>query len=348
MKITNDNDQIWKNFFEAAVEFRDLQPWDWMDDSDIFGVQAPGSSEIGWCCIMGNAGEVFALGVYIGNEGLATYQRILDSYYGEFDMADQIAVGFEQKMLKVEFVGRDEISKVDRDAFKALGIKFRGENQWIQVREFSPGYYPWYISDEQALLLTHYLRQAVDVAQRYDIDDDLIRNSDEELLVRVATPSGDGLIWKDEYVEAPSFDEAVVREVNPFLINRCKKELQKEAAALCFSLSYIPGAIERMKGERPFFGKLAIWMAYGSGVIIGHHILHPEDEGERFDQLFFEQLHHLQIIPQQIVVDSNLAHHAIEPITNALEIELIYDPDIEEFQNMKSSLGIFKGGDFGF
>ncbi|HMQ47038.1 MAG TPA: hypothetical protein PKA00_06335 [Saprospiraceae bacterium] len=349
MKIENNNRQIWQDLFQAAIAFRDLKPWEWMYDTDLFGVQDPVSGEIGWCCIMGNAEEVYALCVYLGDEGFASYDRILSSYGGEMlEMQDQIAVGLEQKMLKVEFVGREEITTVDRAAYKSLGLKFRGENQWIQIREVLPSYYPWYISDEQAVFLTHCLRQAAEVAKRYQADPKMLQTAEDMLLVVVPATSGKGVVWKDSQVPKPTTEDTAARTIDPFLVNRAKKELEKEAVALCFSLSYIPGAMEDKKGERPFFTRFAVWIAYGSGMITGFKILSPEEMDNEFDAIFLEQLHLLEMIPQQLVVDSKQAFDLVEPIAEALEIELIHDSEIEEFAEMKNSLGIFLGGEYGF
>ncbi len=59
---------------EAATACRGLKPWEWMHEGDIFGVKDAESGGIGYSCIMGNAGEVYALGVYLDDEGFKLYQ----------------------------------------------------------------------------------------------------------------------------------------------------------------------------------------------------------------------------------------------------------------------------------
>ncbi|MDV7396592.1 hypothetical protein RZS08_34670, partial [Arthrospira platensis SPKY1] len=76
MKITSSNRHIWENLFQAAIDFRDLAPWEWMYDADIFGVEDPETGEIGWCSVMGAAGEVFSLTVYPGEEGFYSFDRL--------------------------------------------------------------------------------------------------------------------------------------------------------------------------------------------------------------------------------------------------------------------------------
>jgi len=46
----------WKELFLAADQFRLLAPWEWMDDSQVFGVRDPWTGEAGWCVVIGAAG----------------------------------------------------------------------------------------------------------------------------------------------------------------------------------------------------------------------------------------------------------------------------------------------------
>ena len=69
-------EQEWRDLYRAADTFKELAPWDWMLDSDLFGVRNPDTGEIGYCCIMDNLGEHFAFGLYRGDEGLRGLTRI--------------------------------------------------------------------------------------------------------------------------------------------------------------------------------------------------------------------------------------------------------------------------------
>ena len=66
----------WNDLYAAAVDFKKLKPWNYMWDSDMFGVQNPVTDEIGYCCVMGRSGEHFALGIFLGSEGLEQLSKI--------------------------------------------------------------------------------------------------------------------------------------------------------------------------------------------------------------------------------------------------------------------------------
>lgn len=72
----------WKELYKASIEFKNIDAWNWMDDTNIFGVQNPANGEIGYCCILGNLGEVFGLVAYTGTKGLEGYLKMQsDSYF---------------------------------------------------------------------------------------------------------------------------------------------------------------------------------------------------------------------------------------------------------------------------
>ncbi|HFA48024.1 MAG TPA: hypothetical protein ENJ95_03285 [Bacteroidetes bacterium] len=347
MKITATNRKTWENFYQSAIAFRDLAPWQWMRDSDMFGVQDPATGEVGWCCIMGAAGVVYALGVYPGLEGYKSYDMLVQAPYQDLTESDELALGMEQNILKTEFVDRNETDKTDRAVFKKLGLKFRGHNQWVQAREMSPGYLPYYMTDEQAAFMAHCFQQAVIVAERFKEDMGILRDDSDRMLVRTATGENGALAWKDEYRPEPEWDEPPMQPANTFLVNRAKKELERKKAAICFSLDYMPNPVEGPNRTRPYFPKIALWMVYGSGMIIGFELFSPKNIKERFENVFFEKLHQIGIIPQQLIVNSNMAYDAVEPIAQALEMELIFAPDEEVFREVREGMmGRFMGGGF--
>lgn len=334
MKITTQNRKIWLDFFKAAEAFRDLAPWKWMWDQDLFGVQDPATGETGWCCIMGAAKEVFALGVYPGREGYRTFLNLVN-LNDNTEETDRVAAGLGQHILKTEFVNRDETDETDRKAFKKLGLKFHGNNQWIQAREMKPGYLPYYLNDKQVLFLTHAFHQAMDVTVRFKQNKELLQDKYEKTLVRVPQQTGAGLVWKDEYIPEPTFDAEAPREVSSFLVNWALKELKRENAAICFSLSYVPGGVNKGEGEsRPYFAKLALWIAYGSAYILGFEIFSPKQFEKQFDKKFIGQLFQIGIIPSQFIVNSLFAYWTLKPLTLALDIELIFAPEVEDFSEV--------------
>ncbi len=147
--------QEWRELYAAAVEFKKIEAWTWMVDDQVFGVQNPANEEIGYCCVMGNLGEFFGLGVYLGEEGLEGYRAIQS---GKVARADTL---FTQDCLVASFEDRQMLDPQDLKVIKQLGLKFRGRNAWPTFRSHVPGYYPWYLGKGEAQFLRTALQQAI-------------------------------------------------------------------------------------------------------------------------------------------------------------------------------------------
>ena len=61
MKMPSCPLPVWKKLYEATLAFGSIEPWEWMSDTDVFGVQNPEDGEIGYCCVLGELGEVLGL-----------------------------------------------------------------------------------------------------------------------------------------------------------------------------------------------------------------------------------------------------------------------------------------------
>ena len=77
----SDNTAIsqWGSLFDSAMRIKQLAPWEWMSETDIFGVKNPESDEFGFVSIMGEAGEHFGVALYRG------YRALYDFFNLQFD-----------------------------------------------------------------------------------------------------------------------------------------------------------------------------------------------------------------------------------------------------------------------
>ncbi|MBM4258679.1 MAG: hypothetical protein FJ147_22610 [Deltaproteobacteria bacterium] len=180
--------QDWSALYAAAIAFKDLGCWEWMYDSDLFGVQNPETGEIGYCCIMGNLGEVFALHVYQGSEGLESYWLLHEQAELEYEgvpLSPAELLG-SQKCLAASFEDRADLEKKDLQLIRSLKLQFRGKNAWPMFRNYKPGFFPWFLtSAEEVRFLTIALQQATAIGLRMRENPDLLD-----------PPQGNDTTWK--------------------------------------------------------------------------------------------------------------------------------------------------------
>jgi len=188
----------WRRLYEAAIAFKEARPWEWMTEAHLFGVRNPETKEIGYGSIMGMRGEHFALAVYLGSEGLDGFWRM------ETLQEPDPAFLLEIPLLQASFEDRRELRRQDLQVIKSLGLKFRGRKAWPLFRSYVPGYFPWFLTAEEARFLTLALQQALEVALRVREDPTLLDSLQEGLyLVRTPERRGEALAWKDEWMRPP-------------------------------------------------------------------------------------------------------------------------------------------------
>jgi hypothetical protein len=175
-----------RQLYESIGKVRDLAPWDWMEEDDLFGVQDPDTGEYGFVSIMGMAGEHFAVAVYRGERGLFGFWHMQQK--GP-NMSIEDVLGTPQLQASLE--DRETLEKRDRDQIKALGLKYRGRNAWPMFRSYRPGFLPWFIEPAEARFLGYALEQVLEVAPRVREDPNaLLPGGDHDFLVRVAQKDG--------------------------------------------------------------------------------------------------------------------------------------------------------------
>jgi hypothetical protein len=309
----------WRALYTAAQEFRNLEPWTWMSDADLFGVQDPRSGEIGYCCVLGALEEVFALCVYRGAEGLAGYRRMQTWPIGK-DVED---LPFSQKCLMASFEGRESLQKEDRDIIKKLGLKFRGRGSWPLFRSHLPGYFPWYVTRDEALFLTAALRQATEVAERLNENDELLIPPEEGLVfTRIPAAGGKVGSWRDDWVRPEPFekDASEFPPVETQRLERILRTCSRTTATWEIDFFFFPTPV-REKG-RPFFPMMFLAMDHEKGVGLDTWLVPPWELFAVCRERVLDFIERAQALPSRILVRRQEFAAMLEPIASALRVKV--------------------------
>jgi hypothetical protein len=330
--------QEWRDLYYAATEFKKIESWDWMLDSDIFGVQNPVNGEIGYCCILGKLGEVFALVVYLGTDGLEGY---LKTQSGEI-LPGNIEAIYIQKCLMASFEDRKYIEKPDLEVIKRLGLKFRGKNAWPLFRNYQPGYRPWYLTKEEAKYLTLALQQAIEISLRFKKDKNLLTPPEKNhYLVRVPIREGKVLKWKDKWLKPlPSKKvEAITKPIDEVRLERIKKRASPGKGIWEVDFFYAPTPVK--EGKRPFYPYLFLCVDHHSGFILSNYIARPWDYISDFQEQFLNSLENIKFIPREILVRKEEVSKLLTPISSRLKIKLKLIKRLKEVERVQAGMSKF-------
>jgi len=328
--------QEWNTLYRAAIDFWKIQAWNWVNDTDLFGVKNPENDEVGYCCIVGALGEFLGVVVYLGTEGLESYLKTQMSESPEEDVFGTA------KCLVASFEDRKFLQKPDHEVIKRLGLKFRGAKSWPLFRSYEPGYYPWYLNQPQVRFLTLALRQAADVSLRLKVNRNLLTSSEKvQYLVRVAEQSGPDLHWKDEWLSpAPlkrTKDEAPV--LDEIRLQRLKKMGLRPAGIWEVDFFQFPAPIQ--EGGRPFFPFCLLIVDQDSGFVFGTHLESKDRHRPEFLNQMLKVIEETAHLPQEIWVKREEVFQLFEVLVSRLGLKMKQVKRLKQVENAKKSMNSY-------
>jgi len=310
----------WKNLYDAAIAFMKIAPWEWMKETDIFGVQNPKTGEVGYCCIMGELGEVLAIAVYLGTEGLDGYLKIR---HGEVQPGDPDSL-FIQNCLMLSFENRKFMQEDDRAIINELGLKFRGRNAWPLFRRYEPGFFPWFLNKDEVFYMTHALQQATDVCLRVKKDRKLLRApKKKQYLIRTIEARNDIFLWKDEWRTTACPEkkaEAFDIPVDEVRIQRLKKTAKPAPVIWEIDFFYAPAPV--LEGERPFFPYAIMITDHDTSFILDMYLAESRLYQAEFLDKFLHCIHHASVIPMEILIRKEEVMKLLQPSASRLNIKM--------------------------
>ena len=136
------------DMLDAAFRYRKAEVWKQIYSDDIFAVKLS-NGEIGYCSVMGNNGEHFALGLYLGDEGLKTF---VCSLGGEgLSRIELLEHSLMFDCITCDFMNakdiRPEVKSVIKDYAARKGVKIQRPHGWPDFTRHQPFFAPWCITD---------------------------------------------------------------------------------------------------------------------------------------------------------------------------------------------------------
>jgi len=278
----------WKSLYQAAEEFKKAEPWKWLWDQDLICVENPEDGTIGYCSIMGRNGEHYALGLYLGDNGMRGLYELIEN--AENISSNEIV--HSQDCIMCSFDDREFVEKDDMKIIKELGLKYRGRNAWPVFRRYEPGYYPWVITDEECRFLTVALQQALIVAIEIKCGNVKIDAENGKTIIRrVDKTTGEWNSCNMELV-VPTTSNVPMEINNDILIKKLSKLQKHRNTAIEVGNTYMPTPV-RDNDERPYFPKLFIAADANAGAILKCEIYQNIDDNgatiiNKLSEMFME------------------------------------------------------------
>lgn len=339
MADTSPSLEEWRQLYQTAIAVKELAPWEWMNELDLFGVQDPETGEIGFVSVMGQIKEHYGIAVYLGVRGLDGFWELLEEESAA--LPEQL---LQIPTLQASFEDREFMDARDLQTIKRLGLKFRGRNAWPRFRSIHPGFLPWHLEAPEVRFLNVVLDQLQDVAQRLRENPELLTPSSdqvEEYLVRVPRREGGELTWKDNITRPLAYKPPPIPVSIEADLMQALGQLPVTADEFDLDLFVLPVPVQE-KAERPYFPYALLMMDRGSELIISNEVLAPtpslEEMWAKVPSIVANCFLELGALPKEIAVNTDLLFDLLEPLAEALDLRVDYISEDSKLDQIKERL----------
>lgn len=314
------NESNWNYLLQQVVEFSELAPWKWLDDNQIFAIEHPEIDELVYCSVLGSFGEEFGLAIYIGNDGLRYLKLVLDGSIAQSDIMST------NHGILLSLCDRDEMTDVDEQFIKQGSSTFQGRKKWPIFRSFIPGYYPWFLTEDEVVSFAIILKRVIHICERAKdkLHLNKFHDTDKCFAQLIEEQNGD-IILKDTYISVVTDDgsteprELLVNELDVQRLRSVRKRLNTTLEVGCF---YAPAPVQEDPSVRPHLPTVFVAADRKTGSIIFHDIFQSENREQACQTSFLKLLEQLQAIPREIWV-TNDVYLILKPILDKLKINVL-------------------------
>jgi hypothetical protein len=308
-------EDLWSLLYAAADRFRELAPWQWMLDEEVFGVEDPATGEIAWCCVLGAAGELEGLVAYRGDSGFDLWRRMHEPWFRR----DEVLFG--QDALSLAFVDREDVSGVERARIRDLGLRYRGHGAWPQVESHAFGRLPRPADDAEAKRLLDCIHQALEIAVGLRRDSAHVAPDGAGRLLVRRRLGGPGSLWAESRIAPPKPIVRAVPAVDRVRVERLRQRLPKLECTWEYDLRAAPVKIAE-PGAEPYVPACFLVVDTQRRVPVHFDLERPGDLMALMQEQFLRALESIAVLPARVRVDRAWIEDCLRPLVEGLGIRL--------------------------
>lgn len=307
----------WKNLLLSAQAFNKLKPWEWTNEDDVYAIKNPEDGEVVYCVIMGSMQTLFGLTAYIGDEGFASIERMIEEFDEHSENLDPL---FYQKCLYLSFEDKKESEQDIIDIAKQTGVKFKTKKDWPMFRTFEPNYFPWFLNKKEVLFFTHILEQSCILLKEAKLNPKKLIAKKKDHYVLKYFEKGE---WKTGEIKP---NEYIKPEIKPIvdlnLLDKVKKISIKKGLVWEIQSLRMPDPIMDEGDEKPYYP----YVVY----IIDKKLKEPLENdtfkynklARKLPELVLKTITDLKIAPEKIHTSNQEIVNLVKDICKDLNIKL--------------------------
>ena len=222
------------------------------------------------------------------------------------------------------FEDRKYLDKHDLAVIKRLGLTFRGRDSWPKFRHYEPGFFPWHISDSQAVFLTHCFEQTTEIAVRFKKNPNILRpKGGGKYLTRVRARQGEDITWHDEWIQPDMLRKVVVvrSEVAEERIKKIFSQVKKTGMTWEADYFWAPMPVREGKA-RPYYPVMYMISDHDSYFILDMELVAKNNHGIGIGERFLKVLEKHKACPQKIIFRKPLVGSVLGPLGERFDIKL--------------------------
>ena len=333
-QMSDEEQSQWLRLYALADKTDSLDPWQWMEGADCFGISVAGWDEPWFVAFGGKSNEFRSV-------------RFLQGWKPFYDLVTRLADPSKQvstwlleiRMIELLYVSKELLFQHERPLLRTLKRKPGDACKTPVFRSIIPGYHPWLPESKERELLEIVLYQTFGMAMRVEENGMLLKERfPQEILLRKQDAKG---VWTDAWAPVKEVgDEEVEVRIES---KRLQAVRSKPLKSITLQLDLVFTPLRLLpSGTRPQTAYVLLAVDARSGFIVAGDLLQAtEGIGQMWSQIperLLQIFEKLGGCPTSIEICSDRMANLLRPLGECLPFKMVRREKLEMLESARKHL----------